>query len=129
MEFHVFWTLCPTGFEKLFAALLKIKICLQQSFDHYSPYPGSQASFYGSHKITVLIWPVCFSKGLSALDVRKKIQKSNFCLSYLFSGFTDKFFIIKLLRWDSCFSVTLAPWRSINHLYPVLYCYQTVMWL
>ena len=23
----------------------------------------------GSHKITVLIWPVCLSKGLSTLDV------------------------------------------------------------
>ena len=33
----------------------------------------------GGHKITVLIWPACFNKGLSALDtsniIRKKIKR------------------------------------------------------
>ena len=40
-----------------------------RSIDHYGPNPGSQATFYGSQKITVLIWPVCFSKGLSTLHI------------------------------------------------------------
>ena len=33
------------------------------------PDPGSQATFYEHHKITVLIWLVSFSKGLSALGI------------------------------------------------------------
>ena len=33
---------------------------------------------------------------------------------------------MKLLRWDGCFTVTLAPWESISHLYPVPYYYQTL---
>ena len=37
--------------------------------NRYSPDPGGQATFYGGHKITVLIWPDCLSKGLSALNV------------------------------------------------------------
>ena len=42
--------------------LAVLKICLYQSINHHGPDPGG-------HKITVLIWPVSFSKGLSALDV------------------------------------------------------------
>ena len=34
-----------------------------------SPDPGGQTTFYGDHKITVLIWSVCFGKGLCALHV------------------------------------------------------------
>ena len=36
--------------------------------DRYGPDSGGQATFYGSHKIIVLNWPVCFNKALSALD-------------------------------------------------------------
>ena len=43
------------------------------SVDRHGPNPGSQAN--GGHKITVLIWPACFSKGLSAIDVKKVIRK------------------------------------------------------
>ena len=42
---------------------------------------GGQATCYGN-KITILIWPFCFNKGLSMLQVlkvmRKKIQNSKF---------------------------------------------------
>ena len=31
--------------------------------------PGGQVNFCNSHKITVVIWPVGFSKDLSTLDV------------------------------------------------------------
>ena len=48
--------------------LLKQKFCLYQSVDCCGPDRGSQATFLDSHKITVLIWPVYFSKGLSTLD-------------------------------------------------------------
>ena len=47
----------------------KSKLCLYRSADRYGPNPGNQATFYSGHKITVLIWLVCFSQGLSALDV------------------------------------------------------------
>ena len=54
-----------------------LKICLYQSIDCYGPDPGG-------HKVTVLIWPVSFSKGLSALDVwkviRKKIKRAIFAI-------------------------------------------------
>ena len=36
--------------------------------NRYHPEPGGQATFYSGHKITVLIWPVWFSKSLSALE-------------------------------------------------------------
>ena len=49
----------------------------------------------------------------------KKFKRANFV-------FTDKFFKMKLLRLDGCFTVTLGPWESISHLYHVLYCYQTI---
>ena len=49
--------------------MLEIKILLYQSIHHYGPDLDGQAIFYTSHKITVLVWPVFFSKGLSALDV------------------------------------------------------------
>ena len=68
---------CPSPpFQAIFRTIsaLKIKICLYGSFDCYGPVPGGQATFYGGHQITVLIWPICFSKGLSALDVRKKFK-------------------------------------------------------
>ena len=32
-----------------------MKICLHQSIDRHCPDPGSQATFYGGHKIAVLI--------------------------------------------------------------------------
>ena len=32
--------------------------------------------------------------------------------------------MMKLLRWDGCFTVTLAPWGSISDLYPVPNPYQ-----
>ena len=38
------------------------KFCLYRSIDHYGPDPGHQATFYGGHKITVLIWPDCLRK-------------------------------------------------------------------
>ena len=37
-------------------AVLQIRIFLYQSIDHYCPDPGDEATFYGGHKITVLIW-------------------------------------------------------------------------
>lgn len=49
--------------------MLEIKILLYQSIHHYGPDLDGQAIFYTSHKITVLVWPVFFSKGLSTLDV------------------------------------------------------------
>ena len=48
---------------------LKIKILLYHTIDRYDPDPSGQAAFYNGHKITVLIWVVCFRKSLSALDV------------------------------------------------------------
>ena len=50
-------------------AVPKIRIWLYRSIDRYGPNPGDQATFYGGHKITVLIWLVCFSKGLFTLDI------------------------------------------------------------
>ena len=38
-----------------------------------------------------------------------KIKTSHIDRKTKFSGFTDKYFIMKLLRWDGCFTVTLAP--------------------
>ena len=49
---------------------------------------------------------------LLALDVIK-IQKNSFCFKDLLSYLAAKFFIIKPLRWDGCFAVTLAQWESI----------------
>ena len=44
--------------------------CLYWSIDRYGPDPGSQATFYGGvTRLPFLIWPICFSKSLSALDV------------------------------------------------------------
>ena len=48
---------------------LKIKFFLQWAIDHYKADPGGQAIFYGGHKRTILIWSVCFSKGLSTLAI------------------------------------------------------------
>ena len=65
------------------------KICLYRSFDRYGPY--GHATFYGSHKITVLIWPVCFSKGISVLDVwEKKFKRVIFVL---------KIYLVTLIQW------------------------------
>ena len=58
--------LTKVGFYRLQG--LKQKFCLYWSIDCYSPDAGCQAIFYSGHKITVLIWPVCFRKGLSPLD-------------------------------------------------------------
>ena len=77
------WILGPTsqayGIISLMNLLdsqpLKQKFSLWWSIDCYSTYLGSQATFYGSHKISILLWPVCFGKGLSSLD--QKNQKSN----------------------------------------------------
>ena len=44
-------------------AVLKMTILLVASIDRYSN-PGSQVTFYGGRKITVLVWPVCFSKAV-----------------------------------------------------------------
>ena len=72
---------------------LKQNFCLYWSIDRYGPDPGSQATFDSGHKITVLIWPDCLSKGLSTLDVqkvfRKKIQKNNFCFKDLLRYFNS----------------------------------------
>ena len=61
---------------------LKQKLCL-----YGCPDPGGQPTFCGGHKIPVLIWLVCFSKSLSALDVwkviRKKIKIAIFVLTHL----------------------------------------------
>ena len=62
----------------IYITALKIIFFLPQPFDHY-PDPGGQATFYGSHKITILIWAVCFSKGLSTLDIYKFIRKIQEC--------------------------------------------------
>ena len=43
--------------------------CLCRSVDPYGANPDGQATFHDGHKIIVLIWPVCFSKGLSTLHV------------------------------------------------------------
>ena len=50
---------------------LKEEFCLCWSIVCYGPDPGSEATFHSGHKITVLIWLICFSKGRSALDVQK----------------------------------------------------------
>ena len=49
--------------------VLKINILLATVYWLLLPDPGGQANFYGSHKIIVLIWSDCLSKGLSPLDV------------------------------------------------------------
>ena len=56
-------------YVELNAALQINFFCLYQSIDRYGPDSSGQATFYGGHRITVLIWPVCFSECLSALDV------------------------------------------------------------
>ena len=48
---------------------LKQQFCLYQSTDRYDINPGSQGTFYSSHKIAVVIWSVGLSKDLSTLDV------------------------------------------------------------
>ena len=52
---------------------------MYQSVDRYGPDPGGQAAFYSSHEITVLIWLLYFSKGLSAL--KKKFKRLIFVLN------------------------------------------------
>ena len=47
---------------------LKKIFCLYQPIDCYEANLDGQAAFYAGHKITVLIWPICFSKCLSTLD-------------------------------------------------------------
>ena len=54
---------------------LNQKFCLGRSIDRYDAYSGGQATFSGGHKITVLIWLVCSTKGLSTLKVQKVIGK------------------------------------------------------
>ena len=70
---------------------LRIKILIEPVNWLFGPDSGGQATFYGAYKITVLIWPVCFGTGLSALDAQKvnriQIQKSNFCFKDLLSYF------------------------------------------
>ena len=78
VENHV----CGSLLDSVLDLALKTKTCL-----YGCPDPGGQATFCGGHKITVLIWFVCFSKSLSALDVwkviRKKIKKAVFVLAHL----------------------------------------------
>ena len=114
-EKHIKWVL-NAPVNEMHPSSLKNTNCYW-SVDCYDPDAGGQATFYSSHEITALIWLVCFSEGLSRLDATKK--KNNFCLKDLlrFSGFTDKFFIMKLLGWDDCFTETLVPWWSISHSY------------
>ena len=45
--------------------------------DHYKADLGGQATFCGGHNIPPLIWPVCFSKGLSTLEVQEFITKNS----------------------------------------------------
>ena len=52
---------------KLFVAILKFALVYTALkritffvIDHYSTYPGGQATFYGSHKIVGLSWHACF---------------------------------------------------------------------
>ena len=77
--------------------------------NRYGAYLGGHATFYSGHKIIVLFWSVSFSKVLSAPDFLK-IYK------------------VTLIQWDSFFNVTEAHSGSITHLYPVLYCDQTIAW-
>lgn len=56
------------------------------SIDRHNADPGSQITFHDGHQITFLIWPVCFSKGLSTLDVQKIITKK-LCHSFIFTLF------------------------------------------
>ena len=51
-----------------FNAALEIKVLHGQSIDCYDANPVGEATFYDSHKITVLIWPVGPNKVLSTLD-------------------------------------------------------------
>ena len=46
---------------------LKYEFFLYRSIDRYGSDQDGQATFYSGHKITVLICPVCFSKGIPAL--------------------------------------------------------------
>ena len=47
---------------------------MYRSIDRYDAGPGSQGNFYSGHKITIVIWPVGFSKDLSTLDILKAIK-------------------------------------------------------
>ena len=64
-----------------------------QSADRYGPDPGSQATFYDGHKITVLILPDCLSTGLSAglSGLSKKINKITI--------FVLKIYWVTLIQW------------------------------
>ena len=73
--------------------------------DHYSPDPGSQTTFYGGHN-----WSDCLSKGLSALADRPLLSYFNSVVSLI------KIFIIKLLRWDGCFTLALTPLCILFHI-------------
>ena len=48
---------------------LKQQFCLYWSTDRYDINPGSQGTFYSSHKIAIVIWSVGLSKDLSIPDV------------------------------------------------------------
>ena len=54
---------------RLEAQYLIQNFCLCRSIVRCDADPGGQATSFGGHKITIFISPVCFSKGLSALDV------------------------------------------------------------
>ena len=70
-----------------------------------------------------------YTRGLGSQE--KKFKTATFfkdLLSYTLIqwGFTEKFLIMKLLRSDGCFTITLAALGSISYLYTVPYRQQTI---
>lgn len=56
-----------------------------RSIDCHDADSGGQATFYDSHKITALILPVYFSKGLSTLEIYSPLnQQKSVMVKYVF---------------------------------------------
>ena len=47
---------------------------MYQSIDYHNADPGSQGTFYSSHKIIIVKWSVGFSKDLSTLEVISQVS-------------------------------------------------------
>ena len=77
---------------------------MYQSIDCYSPDPGGQGTFYGSLWFSLF----AFVKAYLQLTFRGSLEKKSkeqflfyrFTKLLKFSGFTDKSFMMKSLRWD-----------------------------
>ena len=63
-----------------------------------------------------------YTNGLNGMrkSSKEKLFKNDLLIYNLIQWFH------RLLRWDGCFTVTMAALGNISYLYIVLYCHQTI---